>query len=155
MWSKGVAINWHKLYKDKHPKRISLPVYLFAKEPYWPKKQKRTHLPHTLESQFYTRSCKQNTSDLAVQRFSSRFTGSEFFLKDHVVRKSGTAGAAYLEMSYEAVKRALGDLLKDQDRITLHHTIWMKPIVVHEQERQVHIALFPKRTASSHMTFTA
>ncbi len=53
-------------------------------------------------------------------------------------------GAAYLEMSYEAVKRALGDLLKDQDRITLHHTIWMKPIVVHEQERQVHIALFPE-----------
>lgn len=59
MWSKGVAINWHKLYKDKHPKRISLPVYPFAKEPYWPKKQKRTHLPHTPESQFYTRSCSK------------------------------------------------------------------------------------------------
>ncbi len=48
MWSKGVAINWHKLYKDKHPKRISVPVYPFAKEPYWPKKaEKNTSAAHT------------------------------------------------------------------------------------------------------------
>nr|WGE01475.1 hypothetical protein P5644_09395 [Bacillus velezensis] len=48
MWSKGVAINWHKLYKDKHPKRISVPVYPFAKEPYWPKKaEKKTSAAHT------------------------------------------------------------------------------------------------------------
>ncbi|WP_446476152.1 amino acid adenylation domain-containing protein [Bacillus velezensis] len=145
MWSKGVAINWHKLYKDKHPKRISVPVYPFAKEPYWPKKaEKKTSAAHTGVSVLHP-LVQQNTSDLAVQRFSSRFTGSEFFLKDHVVReKAVLPGAAYLEMSYEAVKRALGGLLKDKDRITLHHTVWMKPIVVHEQERQVHIALFPE-----------
>ncbi len=145
MWSKGVAINWHKLYKDKHPKRISVPVYPFAKEPYWPKKaEKKTSAAHTGVSVLHP-LVQQNTSDLTLQRFSSRFTGSEFFLKDHVVReKAVLPGAAYLEMSYEAVKRALGGLLKDQDRITLHHTVWMKPIVVHEQERQVHIALFPE-----------
>ncbi|MDU0812757.1 non-ribosomal peptide synthetase [Bacillus siamensis] len=145
MWSKGVAINWRKLYKDKHPKRISVPVYPFAKEPYWPKKtETKTSAAHPGISVLHP-LVQQNTSDLAVQRFSSRFTGSEFFLKDHVVReKAVLPGAAYLEMSYEAVKRALGGLLKDQDRITLHHTVWMKPIVVHEQERQVHIALFPE-----------
>ncbi|QBG56188.1 non-ribosomal peptide synthetase [Bacillus amyloliquefaciens] len=145
MWSKGVAINWRKLYKDKHPKRISVPVYPFAKEPYWPKKAgKKTSAAHNGISVLHP-LVQQNTSDLAIQRFSSLFTGSEFFLKDHVVReKAVLPGAAYLEMSYEAVKRALGGLLKDGDRITLHHTVWLKPIVVHEQERQVHIALSPE-----------
>ncbi|WP_217613748.1 polyketide synthase dehydratase domain-containing protein, partial [Bacillus sp. GbtcB14] len=84
-----------------HPKRISVPVYPFAKEPYWPKKaEKKTSAAHTGISVLHP-LVQQNTSDLAVQRFSSRCTGTEFFLKDHVVReKAVLPGAAYLEMSY-------------------------------------------------------
>src|SRR5499425_413838 len=44
-----------------------------------------------------------NTSDLSEQRYSSTFTGEEFFLADHRVRTDGAAiqkflpGVAYLE----------------------------------------------------------
>ncbi|MBT2575230.1 amino acid adenylation domain-containing protein [Bacillus sp. ISL-51] len=145
MWSKGVDINWHKLYKDKHPNRISMPVYPFAKEPYWPKKAERKTPAAQAGISALHPLVHQNTSDLSQQRFSSLFTGSEFFLTDHVVReKAVLPGAAYMEMAYEAVKRALGGLLEDDERITLRHTVWLKPIVVHEQQRQVHIALFPE-----------
>lgn len=41
----------------------------------------------------------RNTSDFSEQRFSSTFTGQEFFLKDHVVNgRKVLSGAACLEM---------------------------------------------------------
>ena len=54
-----------------------------------------------------------NTSDLREQRYSARFTGEEFFLRDHRVVLSGGAGervlpgVAYLEMARAAVERVM------------------------------------------------
>nr|WGD86784.1 polyketide synthase dehydratase domain-containing protein [Bacillus subtilis] len=51
----------------------------------------------------------QNTSDFSEQKFSSVFTGDEFFLRDHVVRgKPVLPGVAYLEMAYAAINQAAG-----------------------------------------------
>ena len=53
-----------------------------------------------------------NTSDLSEQRYSSNFTGEEFFLADHRVRmESGTLekvlpGVACLEMARAAIELA-------------------------------------------------
>ena len=35
LWVKGVPIDWHLLYGDHRPRRISLPTYPFARERYW------------------------------------------------------------------------------------------------------------------------
>jgi 3-oxoacyl-(acyl-carrier-protein) synthase/acyl carrier protein len=35
MWVFGIDIDWHLLYPDQKPRRISLPTYPFAKERYW------------------------------------------------------------------------------------------------------------------------
>ncbi|MFH6681427.1 SDR family NAD(P)-dependent oxidoreductase [Bacillus amyloliquefaciens] len=35
LWAKGLQVDWNKLYQDEKPRRISLPAYPFAKEPYW------------------------------------------------------------------------------------------------------------------------
>ena len=52
---------------------------------------------------------QQNTSDLTEQRYSSTFTGGEFFLADHVVRGQRVLpGVAYLEMARAAVAAAAG-----------------------------------------------
>ena len=53
---------------------------------------------------------QQNTSDFSEQRFSSIFTGEEFFLADHVVKGEPVLpGAAYLEMARTAVERSSWD----------------------------------------------
>src|ERR1700739_1634397 len=74
----------------------------------------------------------RNTSDLSEQRYTSTFTGEEFFLKDHQVRLKNDRvqkvlpGVAYLEMVRAAGEQA-----------------WPRPIVVSE-EKQISIALLPK-----------
>jgi polyketide synthase PksJ len=35
LWAKGLPLNWHLLYGDLKPERISLPTYPFAGERYW------------------------------------------------------------------------------------------------------------------------
>ena len=58
-----------------------------------------------LQATISTRLLQQNTSDLSEQRYSSTFTGEEFFLTDHVVNgQKVLPGVAYLEMARAAVE---------------------------------------------------
>jgi len=103
----------------------------------------------------------ENTSTLYQQRFTSYFTGDEFFLRDHVVqREKVLPGVAYLEMAYQAVYRASDEQEARQLRdpqgstrsrmVTLHNVVWSRPIVVDNKSgatneaRPVHIRLSPE-----------
>ncbi|MDH7524370.1 MAG: beta-ketoacyl synthase N-terminal-like domain-containing protein, partial [Peptococcaceae bacterium] len=35
LWTKGLEIDWEKLYGENRPRRVSLPTYPFARERYW------------------------------------------------------------------------------------------------------------------------
>src|SRR5262249_43229956 len=76
-----------------------------------------------------------NTSDLTEQRYSSNFTGEEFFLKDHRLRtQSGTEervlpGVAYLEMARAAIEHA-SPQPQESSILELHNTVWAEPVVV-------------------------
>ena len=89
---------------------------------------------------------QQNTSTLSEQRFSSTFTGNEFFLKDHMINgQKVLPGVAYLEMAREAVKRALGDL---KANIQLKNVVWIRPIIIETEPKTVHIGLFPEENGN-------
>src|SRR2546428_8376993 len=87
----------------------------------------------------------RNTSDLSEQRYSSTFTGEEFFLADHQVKADGGTGqkvlpgVAYLEMARAAIEQALPER-PESTVLELHNTVWARPIVVSES-KQVSIAL--------------
>jgi polyketide synthase PksN len=87
----------------------------------------------------------QNTSDLIVQRYTSTFTGEEFFLTDHQVKADRSTGqkllpgVACLEMARAAIEQALPDRPESMV-LELLNTVWARPIVVTES-RQVNIAL--------------
>ena len=113
LWVKGLVLDWNKIYGERKPRRISLPTYPFARERYW--------VPEAENSKQNTEKSKkaitsiihpllqENTSDLSEQRYSSIFTGEEFFLRDHKVRgESILPGVAYLEMARKAVEEATG-----------------------------------------------
>ena len=142
LWVNGLDLDWHRLYGEVKPRRIELPVYPFARERYWidspaPASVVPTAVLHPL--------LHSNTSDLTEHRYSSTFTGDEFFLADHRVRTNGRnvqkllPGVAYLEMARAAVSQAI-PARGEPAVIELHHTVWLKPVVVTEPA-QVSIAL--------------
>ena len=141
LWVKGLAFDWTTLYQpDARPRRISLPTYPFARERYWipdnaleefgglkaagPALRDAANAVAVLHPLLH-----ENTSDLSGQRFSSRFTGEEFFLSDHVVGGSRILpGVAYLEMVRAAIARSAA--VGEGEEIRLRQVAWLRPIVV-------------------------
>ncbi|HXH41922.1 MAG TPA: SDR family NAD(P)-dependent oxidoreductase [Thermoanaerobaculia bacterium] len=146
LWVKGLELDWSGLYGEARPRRISLPNYPFAKERYWIEPADDGHVAANGATAGVRHPLlHRNTSDLSERRYSSTFTGDEFFLADHRVRTDGRTqkvlpGVAYLEMAQEAIKRAWPMQL-ESSIMELHGTVWLKPMVV-ERHEEVSIALF-------------
>ncbi|MBP1177198.1 polyketide synthase PksN [Paenibacillus sp. PvR133] len=143
LWVKGLTIDWNKLYGDIKPYRISLPTYPFARERCWaPELDSKAGKGMTSVTALHP-LLHLNTSDFSEQRFSSTFTGQEFFLKDHVVNgRKVLSGAACLEMVRAAVDQATGSDEGGPTGICLKNVVWARPIIVEDGPLQLHIGLF-------------
>jgi acyl transferase domain-containing protein/enoyl-CoA hydratase/carnithine racemase/acyl carrier protein len=151
MWVNGLEVDWNKLYSEAAPQRITLPTYPFARERYWIDTSPsavtngRVAAEGAAAAVFHP-LLHANTSDLSEQRYSSTFTGEEFFLADHRVRTDGGAvqkflpGVAYLEMARAAIEQA-SPIRPESSVLELRDTVWLKPVVV-TAPKQVSIALF-------------
>ncbi|WP_338551792.1 SDR family NAD(P)-dependent oxidoreductase [Paenibacillus sp. KS-LC4] len=138
LYCQGGEIAGDALFGSERPVRTNLPTYPFAREEYWAA-LKAEASAHLTASQLHP-LLHRNTSDFAEQRFSSTFTGAEFFLADHVVKgQKVLPGVAYLEMARKAVEQTA-----DLKNIRLCNVVWARPILVGEQPVEVHIALFPE-----------
>ena len=144
LYCQGYEIPWDRLYGDRKPRRFNLPTYPFARERYW--------INGILDFRFQISDFKnqlhplvhENTSDLLEQRFSSTFTGEEFFLVDHAVKgQKVLSGVAYLEMARAAVERAAGPLEEAKTGIHLKNVVWVRPLAVNSHPQVVHIGIFP------------
>ncbi|MCP5002908.1 MAG: thioester reductase, partial [Planctomycetes bacterium] len=144
LWVKGLVFDWNLLYKDSTPTRIHLPTYPFAKERYWIPDTQDNLLASTAGTHVSVIHplLHENTSDLSVQRFTSSFTGKEFFFADHqVIGEKVLPGVAYLEMARAAVEKASGET-EDGTSICLKNVVWTQPIVIDGSSQKVHIGLF-------------
>jgi polyketide synthase PksN len=156
LWVSGIEIDWNKSYEgarsgENRPQRVSLPTYPFAKERYWidmaaSEQGAARGVSHAGPTTTVIHSLlHSNTSDLSEQRFTSTFTGEEFFLTDHRVRMDGAdaqkvlPGVAYLEMARVAIEEAL-PAPPESTALELRNTVWSQPIIV-TQHRRVSIAL--------------
>lgn len=148
-WVKGARLNWRTLYVSS-PRRIHLPTYPFAGDKYWVPKVEQADAVLSHSTQVPTAAgtvlhplLHRNTSDLTEQRFSSRFTGEEGFLADHVINgRSVLPAAACLEMVRAAVFEAAAPLMEQERRLTFKHVVWTRPIVINGNEGEIHIGLF-------------
>nr|DAC82026.1 TPA_exp: polyketide synthase [Kiritimatiellota bacterium] len=151
LWVKGLVFDWNKLYGVDKPQRISLPTYPFARERYWIERtevrdqKSEVYQGEGMVSKRLHRLVHENTSTFEEQRFSSTFTGEEFFLADHVVKgQKMLPGVAYLEMARAAVEEASGFTEEGQTSIQLKNVVWARPIIIGAQSQEVHIGLFPE-----------
>lgn len=141
-WVQGKRVIWDGLYGDRKPLKISVPTYPFAKEHYWlPALETKTStVNHTLHPLVH-----RNTSDFTEQRFSSVFTGKEFFLSDHIVQgQKILPGVAFLEIAREAAEKAAGDLEDEQRVVSLKDIVWIRPITIGSEPKEIHIGLYPE-----------
>ncbi len=130
LWTKGLTLDWSTLMPTTvKPKRMSLPTYPFAKTPCWVSGRP----PFTLDRTEFTRNqlhplVHQNQSTLWQQRFTSEFSGSEFFLQDHRVRDQKILPAVcYLEMLLEVAHRSFGPEF-DTEHLHIRQVNWMQPL---------------------------
>ncbi|MCP5007677.1 MAG: hypothetical protein GY941_27645, partial [Planctomycetes bacterium] len=135
---------WKYLYDHVNVHRISgLPVYPFSRERYWISEE--TGGEKKKQGSDYTSLnplLHQNTSTLEEERFTSTFTGKEFFLSDHQVKGEKVfPGVGYLEMARAAVEKASGPT-EEGMTIYLKNIVWAQPIVVNGSAQKVHIGLF-------------
>ena len=138
-WVNGSIVDWEKLYEsmERKPQRISLPTYPFKRERYWlPDGRVESasgvgRLHELLDS---------NESTLKEQCYRKALTGSEYYLRDHVV--GGTKvlpGVAYVEMA-----RLAGDLAGGGSKVKrIKDVVWQRPARVEGSTVEVNVNLYP------------
>ena len=149
VWTKGLTIDWHKLYRESKPRRISLPTYPFLNERYWIPEY--STIQHPASSIQHPASklhplVHENTSNFEEQRFSSTFTGQEFFFLDNQIKgQKVLPSMVYLEMVRFAIEQANGADIENQLlSIRLKDVVWFNSLVIENESVQVHIGLFPE-----------
>lgn len=145
VWVNGWNFDWNLLYPENKPRRIHLPTYPFAREHYW--SSLLGHKPADIKNAaaYLHPLLQQNTSDFSEQRFSSTFTGREFFLADHVITgRRVLPGVVYLEMARAAAEEAAGISAKNRIGVKLQNVVWTRPVTVGEESVQVHIGVYPE-----------
>ena len=153
LYVNGADVDWLLFDRDHRRSRVALPVYPFQKKRYWlgtedlgyrREPAPRQDIPTTGFPEIHP-LIGRNTSTLNAQKFTTRFTGDEFYLKDHVVDdKMLMPGAIYLEMA-----RAAGELAGEATVRKLKDIVWIRPMVLSkpqaqtgsENPRDVHIRL--------------
>ncbi|WP_459212158.1 beta-ketoacyl synthase N-terminal-like domain-containing protein [Aquimarina rhabdastrellae] len=141
LWVKGLEFDWNKLYSSK-PKRISLPVYPFAKERYWieetigntiKEKERNIEVLHPL--------VHKNISDLRQQCYNTIYNEEKYFVQsDDFPGYKFISSMALLEMARAAVFLA-NPPQKESEVIELSNISWGYPVEI-KKETEVRTTLF-------------
>ncbi|EGD48846.1 6-deoxyerythronolide-B synthase [Ruminiclostridium papyrosolvens DSM 2782] len=141
LYIKGCNLNWEDLFINCKTHRIALPAYPFAGESYWITETGNRYIKEDHSVSIHPLLHK-NTSNFSEQRFSTFFTGREFFLADHVVKGERILpGVVYLEMARAATAAAVDASEEDKTGLQLKNVVWIRPVVVRDKPVLIHISL--------------
>ncbi|MEX3605205.1 MAG: SDR family NAD(P)-dependent oxidoreductase [Burkholderia sp.] len=138
----GYAVAWSELDGLQSAARVNLPGYPFARESYWPKTRISSPAAALVPVSFASNSTpplsaatsvrpmlQTELSDPAQGRYAARFSGEEFFLRDHRVRGHAVLpGVAYLELVREVLEARTGHAVPGG--LQLQHVTWVQPLMV-------------------------
>ncbi|MCX7293774.1 SDR family NAD(P)-dependent oxidoreductase, partial [Janthinobacterium sp.] len=149
LWVKGLSVDWSTLHGASKRQRLGLPTYPFARERYWaPAAGTVTAAAAAVLHPLLHR----NTSTLAEQRFSTTFSGREFFLAEHIVRgKKVLPGVAHLEMARAAACEALDLGHAAAAPMIINDVRFLRPIWIDQAAAEFHLGLAPQ--ADGHLQY--
>ncbi len=146
VWINGAGINWDRLYDNPIPKRIPLPTYQFQKTRFWIQQSTR---PGNDRFSLLHPMVHANNSTLDEVRFSSRFSGDEPFIKDHVIGKDVIIpGVLSLEMARAACQFAGKHHIKK-----LRKLAWLNPVRLNGRGTAMKIRLQQSNGAIKYQIF--
>jgi len=147
LWVKGLQVDWNGVYVDQKPRRISLPNYPFARDRYWASQLIGARDKAGMNSASFKHLhplLHHNASTFSEQRYSSIFSGKEFFLADHVVGgQCLLPGVVYIEMVRRAVVHALEakNGIGESPDIQINNVVWLRPAIVESSSLTLHTSL--------------
>ncbi|MBF0119026.1 MAG: SDR family NAD(P)-dependent oxidoreductase [Desulfobacterales bacterium] len=146
VWMSGKDIDFKSLYKEKRPRRIPIPTYPFAKETYLIQQNKEKVFQISKLHPFLDK----NISTLKEQKFTTKLTGTEFYLKDHVIAGKKTfPGVAYIEMA-----RGSAEISGEKPVTKITNVVWSQPINLLDKHKEIFIKLYPKGEKIEFEVFT-
>ncbi|WP_410511159.1 SDR family NAD(P)-dependent oxidoreductase [Paenibacillus sp. BR2-3] len=156
LWVLGNPIDWSILYAGFKPQKVSLPLYPFAKERYWLEnavaegsKSSSSNLDHQVVRTLHP-LVDVNISTLREQRFRKRLSVEQFYLRDHIVADQILLpGVAYIEMA-----RAAGEICGEAPVSAIRDVVWLKPVVMTEDFKDLDIVLEPVEDAVHYEIFS-
>ncbi|WP_277682201.1 non-ribosomal peptide synthetase, partial [Saccharomonospora azurea] len=134
LWAEGEDIDWTLLYPRKKPGRIALPGYPFARTRFWPERTAgaMASAPERERARRLHRFLLDtNVSTLSTCAFDKTLTGTEFYLRDHVLNDEPVLpGVVVLDMA-----RLAGELGADGRAPVsrVEHVTWEAPVVLSGQ----------------------
>lgn len=138
LYVKGYALDWGVLYRRYGYRKLSLPVYPFARERYWVEGAPAFRKPESPQAARLHPFIEKNTATLKEQRYTTLFRQDEFYITGHeVAGQKVIPGVVYLEMA-----RAAGEMAAEERVQAIKQVLWGSPIVVKEQQ-EVHLSLHP------------
>ena len=164
LYCQGYEMDWRQLFGGRDLPRIHLPAYPFAREYYWAPKpgiQSGLMASSPAVTAYIHPLLHRNTSDFSEQRFSSTFTGGEFFIKDHTVKGQRILpGTVALEMARAAVISTFGAMefqpfQENRAGVRLTDVVWNQPIIFGEQPVRIHIGLYPQGSGVAYQIYTS
>ncbi|HEX6427154.1 MAG TPA: SDR family NAD(P)-dependent oxidoreductase, partial [Niastella sp.] len=147
LYIKGYNPDWEQRWFGSHGRRISMPAYPFTRTSFWlpdiQTPEDRTNPAIGNGASMLHPLLGSNISDFDGQKFKTRLTGKEFFIKDHVVKgKQLLPAVAYLEMIRAAIMGSVNAGDVEAAVLCLQNIIWAKPVVVESKAVDVHVSLF-------------
>ncbi len=149
-YCQGYEISSGRLYNADAAPTIHLPTYPFARERYWiPDPPDAPPAPPSIPQSAIRNPRSEhpligrNTSTLYEQKFTTRFTGEEFFLKDH---ENILTAMTHIEMARAAgeIAEGIGEGIKGEREIyKIKNVTWSDLVQLENGPLEVRINLYP------------
>jgi 3-oxoacyl-(acyl-carrier-protein) synthase/SAM-dependent methyltransferase/acyl carrier protein len=131
LWVSGASIDWHSLKARNGGKTIALPTYPFERLRHWITEAPR---PPTIGLHPLVDFAEPS---LNCARLIKNFTGSEWYLTEHIV-----AGQAVLPGSFHLeAARAAAALIRPGENFTFCDIEWELPVTVRQEGARIEILL--------------
>ncbi|MFG2590380.1 SDR family NAD(P)-dependent oxidoreductase [Streptomyces sp. NPDC048438] len=123
-YCQGYDLAWRRLFGGRRTAPVALPGYPFARKRLW---RPRTTRP-TPDGMF---AAAPGRADAMGRRFDTVLTGSESFLRDHVVAgEKILPGVAHLELARAAHAALPAQRNSPAVAVTLREVVWLRPVRV-------------------------
>ncbi|MFC9944107.1 SDR family NAD(P)-dependent oxidoreductase [Streptomyces pratensis] len=141
-YCQGYDLAWRRLFGGRRTAPVALPGYPFARKRLW---RQRTARPAS-DGMFVA----SGRADATGRRFDTVLTGSESFLRDHLVAgEKILPGVAHLELARAAHAALPAHRNAPTAGVTLRDVVWLRPVRVGDTSLGLRVELEPDGVAGT------